>query len=160
MGIKVFHFKFYSCFQMEWLPFFCFICGVLGLGENHCSRFQGKSECHKHFGDWTKENSGLKGVFEKHGAACRGGLEEERMEEDTGVQHIPMVVCLASLGMEHSIALSNHISFNNTNRELGSWSVVLLVENQSNDALASPSSPAPSPVVHSRVSQRCSENGL
>ena len=51
MGIKVFHFKLYSCFLMEWLPFFCFICGVLGLRENHCSGFQGKSECHKHFGD-------------------------------------------------------------------------------------------------------------
>ena len=129
MGIKVFHFKFYSCFLMEWLPLFCFICGVLGLGENHCSGFQGKFECHKHFGDWTRENSGLKGVFEKHGVACKGGSEEERMEEDTGVQHIPMVICLASLGMEHLITLSNHTNSNNTNRGLGSWSVVLLVEN-------------------------------
>ena len=74
------------------------------------------------------------------------------MEEDIGVQHTLMVVCLASLSTEHSIALSNHTSSNNTNRGLGSWSVVLSVENQSNDALASPLSPAPSLVVHSRVS--------
>ena len=129
MKIKVFQLMFNSWFHIEWLPFFCFICGVLGLGENHCSGFQGKFECHKHFGDWTRENSGLKGVFEKHGVACKGGSEEERMEEDTGVQHIPMVICLASLGMEHLITLSNHTNSNNTNRGLGSWSVVLLVEN-------------------------------
>ena len=42
------------------------------------------------------------------------------MEEDTGVQHTPMVVSLASLGTKHSIALSNHTSSNNTNRGLGS----------------------------------------
>ena len=51
VGIKVFQFKFSSSFQMEWLPNFCFICGVLGHGEKHHSRFQGKSKCHRLFGD-------------------------------------------------------------------------------------------------------------
>ena len=51
VGIKVFQFKFSSSFQMEWLPNFCFICGVLCHGEKHHSRFQGKSECHRLFGD-------------------------------------------------------------------------------------------------------------
>ena len=151
MGIRIFHFMFCSCFQMEWLPFFCFACAALGLGENHCSGFQGKLECNKLFGDWTRENSGRKGVFEKHGVGCSGGSEEERMEEYTAVQHIPMVICLASLGTEHSITLSNHTSSNNKSRGLGCWSDVLSVENQTYNALASPSSPAPSPAIHSRV---------
>ena len=136
VGIKVFQFKFSSSFQMEWLPNFCFICGVLGHGEKHHSGFQGKSECHRLFGDQTRENSGFKGVFEKHKAASSGGLEE-RKEEDIGVQHSPMAASQASLGTEqarHSIALSNHTSSNVTNRKHGSRSVVLLVENQSNDA--------------------------
>ena len=135
VGIKVFQFKFSSSFQMEWLPNFCFICGVLGHGEKHHSGFQGKFECHRLFEDWTRENSGFKGVFEKHKAASSGGLEE-RKEEDIGVQHSPMAASQASLGMEQarrSIALSNHTSSNVTNRKHGSRSVVLLVENQSND---------------------------
>ena len=136
VGIKVFQFKFSSSFQMEWLPNLCFICGVLGHGEKHHSGFQGKFECHRLFEDWTRENSGFKGVFEKHKAASSGGLEE-RKEEDIGVQHSPMAASQASLGTEqarHSIALSNHTSSNVTNRKHGSRSVVLLMENQSNDA--------------------------
>ena len=31
-GIKIFQFYFRSSLQMEWLPSFCFICGVLGFG--------------------------------------------------------------------------------------------------------------------------------
>ena len=36
MEIKVFQLMFSSWFHMEWLPFFCFICGVFGLGEAEC----------------------------------------------------------------------------------------------------------------------------
>ena len=50
LRIRVFHFKLCSCFQMEWLPFFCFICGALGPGVNHCAGIKGKSDCNWHFG--------------------------------------------------------------------------------------------------------------
>ena len=70
--------------------------------------------------DWRK------GVFEKHCAACQGGSEEERREEDTGSQ-IPMVVSPVSLGTEK-----------------GSSSAVLAVVCSLN--------PTPSSVEHSRVS--------
>ena len=96
------------------------------------------------------------GVFEKHRAASSGG-SEERKEEDTGVQHSSMAVSQVSLGTEqarHSIALSNHTSSNITNRGHGNRSVVLSVENQSNDARVRPLSPTPSSDVHSRVSQK------
>ena len=86
----------------------------------------------------------FKGVFEKHIAASKGGSEEERMVEITGVQHTPMAASQAWLGMEqvrHSMTLSNHTSSN-----------VMLSESQSNDALVCPLSPAPSFVVLSRVS--------
>ena len=63
LRIRVFHFKFCSCFQMVWLLFFCFICGALGLGVNHFAGIKGKSDCHWHFGDWTSENNGLLGGF-------------------------------------------------------------------------------------------------
>nr|POE81479.1 hypothetical protein CFP56_05975 [Quercus suber] len=66
---------------MEWIPSFCFICGVLGFGGLLRSGSQDLS-------DWRK------GVFEKHCAACRSGSEEERREEDIGFQ-IPV-----SLGTE------------------------------------------------------------
>nr|POE65768.1 hypothetical protein CFP56_45891 [Quercus suber] len=99
---------------MEWLPSFCFICGVLGFGGFLRSRSQVLS-------DWRK------GVFEKHGATCRGGSEEERREEDTGFQ-IPAAVSLVSLGMEK-----------------GSSSTVL--------AVVCSLSQAPSSIEHSRVSQ-------
>ena len=50
LRIRVFHFEFYSCFQMEWLSFFFFICGALGPGVNHCAGIKGKSDCNWHFG--------------------------------------------------------------------------------------------------------------
>ena len=68
-----------------------------------------------------------------------------------------MATSQASLGTEqarHSFALSNHTSSNSTNRGHGSRSVMLSVENQSNDARVCPLSPTPSLDVHSRVSQK------
>ena len=85
-GIKIFQFYFRSSLQMEWLPSFCFICGVLGFGGFLRSGSQDLS-------DWRK------GVFVKHCGACRGGSEEERREEDTGFQ-IPVAVSPVSLGTE------------------------------------------------------------
>ena len=142
MEIKVFKLMFSSWFHMEWLPFFCFICGVLGLGE---------TECLWHFGSRTRKSNGFKGLFEKHCAASKGRSKGERMVEITGVQHTPMAASQAWLGMEqvrHSMAGSNHISSN-----------VVLSESQSNDALVCPLSPAPSSVVLSCVSQWSSLKG-
>ena len=84
------------------------------------------------------------------------------MEEDIGVQHNLMIVSQASLGMEqarHSIALSNHTSSNNTNQGQGNKSVVLSVENQSNDVQVRPLSPMPSSNMHLRDSQKSSMTG-
>nr|POF04410.1 hypothetical protein CFP56_32024 [Quercus suber] len=69
-GIMIFQFI-RSSLQSEWLPSFCSICGVLGFGGFLGSEFQDLS-------DWRM------GVIVKHCAACRGGLEEERREEDSG----------------------------------------------------------------------------
>nr|POE92507.1 hypothetical protein CFP56_37951 [Quercus suber] len=85
------------------------------------------------------------GVFKKHGADCKGGSMEKRKEEVASVQHATMGACLASLGMEPSIASSNH-------RGLGGWSEVLSVVH--------PLSPVPSSVVHSCVFQRFSMMGM
>ena len=68
-----------------------------------------------------------------------------------------MAASQASLGtkqVRHSIALSNHTSSNITNWGHGSRSVVLSVENQSNDAWVRPLSLAPSSDLHSRISQK------
>ena len=106
MGIMAFQVRFKSGFRMEQLLLFCFICGVLGLGETDCLRY---------FRAWTRKNNGFMEVFENHRVASCGGSEEERLKEVTGVQ-ISMVASQAWLDPEHahSIALSNLTSSNNT----------------------------------------------
>ena len=106
MEIMAFQVRFKPGFQLEQLLLFCFICGVLGLGETDCLRY---------FGGWTRKSNGFMEVFENHRVASCGGSEEERLKEVTGVQ-IPVVGSQAWLGPEHghSIALSNHTSSNNT----------------------------------------------
>ena len=71
MGIMAFEVRFKSGFQTERLLLFCFICGVLGLGEIDCLRY---------FGGWTRKNNGFMEVFENHRVASCGGLEEERLK--------------------------------------------------------------------------------
>nr|POF21637.1 hypothetical protein CFP56_24762 [Quercus suber] len=104
MGIMAFQVRFMSGFQVERLLPFCFICGVLGLGE---------TDCLKYFGGWTRKSNGFMEVFENHRIASCGGSEEKRVKEVTGVQ-IP-VVGQAWLDPEHahSTALSNLTGFEN-----------------------------------------------
>ena len=54
MGIMAVQVRFKSGFQMERLLLFCFICGVLGLGETDCLRY---------FGAWTRKSNGFMEVF-------------------------------------------------------------------------------------------------
>nr|POF15905.1 hypothetical protein CFP56_17145 [Quercus suber] len=54
MGIMAFKVRFKSGFQMERLLLFCFICGVLGLGE---------FVCFKYFGGWTRKSYGFMEVW-------------------------------------------------------------------------------------------------
>ena len=54
MKTKVFQLMFNPWFHIEWLPFFCFICGVLGLGE---------TECLWHFGGRTRKSNDLRGFL-------------------------------------------------------------------------------------------------
>ena len=106
MGIMAFQVRFKSGFQMERLLLFCFICGVLGLGETDCLRY---------FGGWIRKTNGFMEVFENHRVASYGGSEEERLKEVTGVQ---ILVDASQVWLDpehvHSIALSNHTSSNNT----------------------------------------------
>nr|POF02814.1 protein bonzai 3 [Quercus suber] len=82
-GIMIFQFI-RSSLQSEWLPSFCSICGVLGFGGFLGFEFQDLA-------DWRM------GVIVKHCAACRGRLEEERREEDSGQSPTALG---PSLGME------------------------------------------------------------
>ena len=79
--------KFWVTFKYERLPNFCFLCGILGHDEKHCSGFQGKAEGHRQYGDWLRASNGFKGGFEKQKAASSGGHEDrtERMEEDSSI---------------------------------------------------------------------------
>nr|POE89408.1 hypothetical protein CFP56_01766 [Quercus suber] len=83
-GIMIFQFYFRLSLQSEWLPSFCFICGVLGFSGFLRSGSQDLA-------DWRK------GVIVKHCATRRGGSEEERRKEDTGQS--PAAIC-PSLGTE------------------------------------------------------------
>ena len=124
-GIKVLQLMFGSCVHMKWLPFFCFICVFVGLGEKHRLGFQGKSGHLWLFGDWIREYCGCVRVFVKHGVACRSGLAEEGKDDGAGAR---CLVSLASRGTErarHSVALSNRTCSNNLNRRQGSKSGVL-----------------------------------
>ena len=124
-GIKVLQLMFRSGVHMKWLPFFCFICVFVGLGEKNRLGFQGKSGCFWLFGVWIREYCGCVRVFVKHGVACRSGLVEEGKDDGAGVR---CLVSLASRGTErarHSIALSNRTCSNNMNRRQGIKSGVL-----------------------------------
>ena len=124
-GIKVLQLMFRSCVHMKWLPFFCFICVFVGLGEKHHLGFQGKSSRLWLFGDWIREYCGCVRVFVKHGVSSRSGPAEEGKDDGAGVRSL---VSLASRGTErvrHSVALLNRTCSNNMNRRQGSRSGVL-----------------------------------
>ena len=116
---------FRSCVHMKWLPFFCFICVFVGLGEKHHLGFQDKSGRLWLFGDWIREYCGCVRVFVKHGVAIRSGPAKEGKGDGAGVRSL---VSLANRGMErarHLVALLNRTCSNNRNRQQGSRSGVL-----------------------------------
>ena len=120
MGIKVLQLMFKSCVHMKWLPFFCFICVFVGLGEKHRLGFPGKSGHLWLFGDWIREYCGCVKLFVKYGVASRSGPAEEGKDDGAGVRSL---VSLASSGTKrarHSVALSNCTCSNNMNQRQGS----------------------------------------
>ena len=111
--------KFWVTFKYERLPNFCFLCGILGHDEKHCSGFQGKAEGHRQYGDWLRASNGSKGGLEKQKAASSSGHEErmERMDEDSRNLVFPMNTNSVSLGTEQaglSSSQSNHTSSQST----------------------------------------------
>ena len=125
MGIKVLQLMFRSCVHMKWLPFFCFICVFVGLGEKHHLGFQGKSGRLWLFGDWIREYCGCVKVFVKHGVASKSGLAEEGKDDGADVRSLVSLVSRGTERARHSVALSNHTCSNNMNRRQGSRSGVL-----------------------------------
>ena len=125
MGITVLQLMFKSCVHMKWLPFFCFICVFVGLGEKHRLGFQGKSGRLWLFGDWIREYCGCVKVFVKHGVASRSGPVEEGKDDGAGVRSLVSLVSRGTKQARHSVALSNRTCSNNMNRWQGSKSGVL-----------------------------------
>ena len=116
---------FRSCVHMKWLPFFCFICVFVGLGEKHRLGFQGKFGRLWLFGDWIREYCGCVKVFVKHGVASRSGPAEEGKNDSAGVRSLASLTSRGTERARHSVALSNGTCSNNMNRRQGSRSGVL-----------------------------------
>ena len=114
-GIKVLQLMFRSCVHMKWLPFFCFICVFVGLGEKHRLGFQGKFGRLWLFGDWIREYCGCVKVFVKHGVASRSGPAEEGKNDGAGVWSLVSLVSRGTERARHSVALSNGTCSNNMN---------------------------------------------
>ena len=113
--------KHWVTFKYERLPNFCFLCGILGHDEKHCSSSQDRSECSRQYGDWLRANNGARGGLEKQKAASNSG-HEERMDEDLSNRFFSMNTSPASMGSEKmglSSAQSNHTSSNNMNQDQG-----------------------------------------
>ena len=137
--------KFWVTFKYKRLRNFCFLCGILGHDEKHCSGFQGKSEGHRQYGDWLRASNGSKGGLEKQKVASSSG-HEERMDEDFSNQVFPMNTNPVSLGMEQaglSSAQSNHMSSQSTKQGQGNTLATLSAKNQRSDNAVSPLSPSP-----------------
>ena len=70
--------KFWVSFKYERLPTFCFLCGILGHDERHCSGNSNNSEAHRQYGDWLWANGGLKSGSEKPKASGSDGYEARK----------------------------------------------------------------------------------
>ena len=139
--------KFWVTFKYERLPNFCFLCGILGHDEKHCSDFQGKAEGHRQYGDWLHASNGFKGGFEKQKATSSGGHENrtERMEEDSSIPVFPRNTNLVSLETEQaglSSGQSNHTSSHCTDQGHGNMVNAMSANNQRSDNTVSSLCPA------------------
>ena len=67
--------KFWVSFKYERLPTFCFLSGILGHDEWHCSGNSNNSEVDRQYGDWLRANGGLKCGSEKPKASGSDGYE-------------------------------------------------------------------------------------
>ena len=70
--------KFWVSFKYERLPTFCFLSGILGHDEQHCSGNSNNSEADRQYGDWLRANGGLKSGSEKPKASGRDGYEARK----------------------------------------------------------------------------------
>ena len=52
--------KFWVTFKYERLPTFCFLCGILGHDEKHCSGNSNTLKAHRQYGDRLWANGGPK----------------------------------------------------------------------------------------------------
>ena len=70
--------KFWVSFKYERLPTFCFLSGILGHDEWHCSGNSNNSEADRQYGDWLRANGGLKSGSEKPKALGSDGYEARK----------------------------------------------------------------------------------
>ena len=70
--------KFWVSFKYERLPTFCFLCGILGHDERHCSGNSNNPEAPRQYGDWLRANGSLKSGSEKPKASGSDGYEARK----------------------------------------------------------------------------------
>ena len=78
VGIKVFQFKFSSSFQMEWLPNFCFICGVLVMVRNIILGFKVSLNVTGFLGTELEKTVALRGFLRNIELLAAVGRRKER----------------------------------------------------------------------------------
>lgn len=72
--------KYWFTFKYERLPNFCFLCGILGHDEKHCSGYPSNPEALRQYGDWLRANGNPKSGLEKPRKLSSNGFEERKDE--------------------------------------------------------------------------------